>query len=84
MCDGTIRTLPIQVAAPIADAVSSVLRRIGQKTGLSAGNMWLLNRPGTYSIEKAQKMLGYQPLVSIHEGMARVAEWVRAEGLTEP
>lgn len=84
MCDGTIRTLPIQVAAPLADAVGSLLRRLGQKTDLSAGTMWLLNRPGTYSIEKAQRMLGYRPLVSIDEGMTRVAEWVRAEGLINP
>ena len=45
--------------------------------------MWLLNRPGTYSIEKARTMLDYQPLVSIEEGMARVAEWARAEGLID-
>lgn len=83
MCGGTIRTVPMTVAAPLADVVGSVLRRFGQKTDLSAGTMWLLNRPGTYSIEKAQKMLGYQPLVSIDEGMARVEEWVRAEGLLE-
>ncbi|BBY45215.1 NAD-dependent epimerase/dehydratase family protein [Mycolicibacterium celeriflavum] len=81
MSGGTVRTLPMAVAAPLADAVGSVLRRLGQKTDLSAGTMWLLNRPGTYSIEKAQKMLGYRPLVSMDEGMERVAEWVRAEGL---
>lgn len=83
MSGGTIRTLPMMVAAPLADAVGSVLRRLGQKSDLSAGTMWLLNRPGTYSIEKAQKMLGFQPLVSIDEGMIRVAEWVRAEGLID-
>jgi nucleoside-diphosphate-sugar epimerase len=81
MCGGTIRTLPIGVAAPVAEVLGTVLRRLGQKTDLSAGTMWLLNRPGTYSIEKAQKMLGYQPLVSIDEGMAQVEQWARAEGL---
>jgi len=83
MCDGKIRTLPIQVVAPLADAVGSVLRRVGQKNDLSAGTMWLLNRPGTYSIDKAKVILGYQPLVSMDEGMARVAEWLRAEGLID-
>ncbi|QQW36291.1 NAD-dependent epimerase/dehydratase family protein [Mycobacterium marinum] len=81
MSDGTIHTLPIRVAAPAAELLGSLLRRLGQKTDLSAGTMWLLNRPGTYSIEKAQKMLGYQPRVSIEEGMARVQEWARAERL---
>ncbi|MCH9668265.1 MAG: NAD(P)-dependent oxidoreductase [Actinomycetia bacterium] len=83
MSGGTIRTLPIQVAAPLADAVGSVLRRLGQRTDLCAGTMWLLNRPGTYSIDKARRMLGFHPLVSIDEGMAQVAEWVRAEGLVD-
>ncbi len=81
MCDGTIRTLPMSVAAPAAEILGSLLRRAGQKTDLSAGTMWLLNRPGTYSIEKAQRMLGYQPGMSMELGMARVEEWLRAERL---
>ena len=81
MCDGTIRTLPMSIAAPAADKLGSLLRRLGRKTDLCSGTMGLLNRTGTYSIEKAQKMLGYHPLVSIDTGMARVEEWARAEGL---
>ncbi|RDH78749.1 NAD(P)-dependent oxidoreductase [Mycolicibacterium moriokaense] len=81
MCDGTVRTLPIGVAAPAAEILGAVLRKLGQKTDLAAGTMWLLNRTGTFSIEKAQKVLGYQPLVSIDDGMARVEQWARAEGL---
>ncbi|MBX7433967.1 NAD(P)-dependent oxidoreductase [Mycobacterium sp. Y57] len=81
LCGGTVRTLPIGVAAPAAEILGTVLRRLGQKTDLAAGTMWLLNRTGTFSIEKAQKVLGYQPLVSIDEGMVRVEEWARAEGL---
>ena len=81
MSGGRIRTMPISLAAPAAELLGSLLRRLGHQTDLSAGTMWLLNRPGTYSIEKAEKMLGYQPLVSIDEGMARVDDWLRAEGL---
>ncbi|NDZ95085.1 NAD-dependent epimerase/dehydratase family protein [Streptomyces sp. SID6673] len=81
MSGGTIRTLPMGVAAPLAGVLGNVLRRLGQKSDLCEGTMWLLNRPGTYSIEKAGKILGYQPLVSIPEGMARVEEWARAEGV---
>ncbi len=81
MCGGTIRTLPMSIAAPAADLLGSVLRRLGQQTDLCSGTMGLLNRPGTYSIEKAQKLLGYQPLVSIDEGMVRVEQWARAEGV---
>lgn len=81
MSGGTIRTLPMSVAAPLAGVLGNVLRRVGQKSDLCEGTMLLLNRPGTYSIEKAGKILGYQPLVSIPEGMARVEEWARAEGI---
>ncbi|KXF51973.1 dehydrogenase [Rhodococcus sp. SC4] len=81
MSRGTIRTLPMPVAAPLADLLGGLLRRVGQSSDLCAGTMWLLNRPGTYSIEKAQKMLGYQPLISVDEGMARVEAWARAEGV---
>lgn len=81
MCDGTIRTLPMRIAAPGAQIVGTLLRRLGRRTDLSAGTMGLLNRPGTYSIAKAQEVLGYHPRVSIEDGMARVGEWARAEGL---
>jgi nucleoside-diphosphate-sugar epimerase len=80
MSGGKLRTIPMSVAAPAAEVLGSVLRRLGQKTDLSAGAMWRLNRPATYSIERAQKMLGYQPRVSFDEGMAHVEDWLRSEG----
>jgi nucleoside-diphosphate-sugar epimerase len=38
-------------------------------------------RTGTYSIEKARRLLGYRPAVDLAEGMARTEQWLRAEGL---
>lgn len=81
MSGGTIRTLPMSVAAPLADVLGGLLRRLGQPSDLCAGTMWLLNRPGTYSIGKAREVLGYEPLVSIDEGMNRVQEWAGEAGL---
>ena len=83
MSGGKIRTLPAAIAAPLAEGLGSVLRRLGQKSDLSAGTIHLLNRHGTYSIEKIQKMLGHEPLVSMDEGMTRVAEWARAQALID-
>jgi nucleoside-diphosphate-sugar epimerase len=34
-----------------------------------------------FDISKARSVLGYQPSVSLEEGLARTAEWYRAEGL---
>lgn len=76
-------SLPTRVAEPVADVVGGLMRRLGMHSDLSRGTMRLLNRPGTYSIEKAQKLLGYQPLVTIDEGMATVRAWAEAEGLAK-
>jgi nucleoside-diphosphate-sugar epimerase len=43
--------------------------------------MRYLARTGTYSIEKARKLLGYEPAVDLDEGMRRTELWLRAEGL---
>jgi nucleoside-diphosphate-sugar epimerase len=41
----------------------------------------MLDRKHTYSIERARKLLGYNPGTSLEEGMRRTEEWARAEGL---
>lgn len=81
MSGGTIRTLPMAIAAPLADIAGRILRAFGEQTDLCSGTMGLLNRPGTYSIDKARRVLGYEPLVTIDEGMARVEQWARETGL---
>ena len=40
-----------------------------------------LTRRGTYSIERARSLLGFEPAVNLDEGMERTEEWLRAEGL---
>lgn len=83
MSGGRIVHLPMRVVSPLADVVGSVMRRVGVPTDLSRGTIRLLNRPGTYSIDKARKVLGYEPLVGFDEGMAAVQAWAVAEGLVE-
>lgn len=63
--------------------MGGLIRRLGTHIDLSAGTKHMLNRRGTSSIEKAQKLLGYQPLVTLDEGMERVAASGRDEGLIE-
>jgi nucleoside-diphosphate-sugar epimerase len=38
-------------------------------------------RTGTYSIEKARRLLGYDPQIGLEEGMARTEAWLVAQGL---
>jgi nucleoside-diphosphate-sugar epimerase len=38
-------------------------------------------RAGTYSIDKARRLLGYEPRVGLEEGMARTEAWLGDHGL---
>ena len=75
------RTLPTPVAAGVAGAGGRVMKLLNKDTELSAGSVKYLAKRGAYSIEKARRVLGYEPNVSLEEGMRRCEEWLRAEGL---
>lgn len=78
---GKVRTLPVKVAVPLFTVVGGLQRRLGVATEVGGATADFLNRPGSYSIAKARRVLGYQPLVDFEEGMRRSEEWARTEGL---
>jgi nucleoside-diphosphate-sugar epimerase len=75
---------PTRAVVAIATALERIDRLRGATTVISPGAVRYIARSGTYSIEKARSLLGYQPTVSLDEGMARCEEWLRAEGLLRP
>jgi len=75
------RTLPRTVARTIAAAGGRVEKALGRDTEMSAASIDYLAKRGGYSIEKARRVLGYEPKVGLDEGMRRCDEWLRAEGL---
>jgi nucleoside-diphosphate-sugar epimerase len=78
------RTLPTPVARTVAALGGRVARLAGQDTELSAASVdYLAKRCGAYSIDKARRVLGYEPKISLEEGMRRTEEWLRAEGLIQ-
>jgi len=81
MAGGQVRMLPTGIAIAIANVVGFTQRRLGQASELTTATMLMLNRPGTYSIDKARRVLGFEPLVGYDEGMSRVEAWAGAEGL---
>ncbi len=81
MAGGSVRSVPLRIAAPALNLIGGLQRRLGKPNELGAAAMHLLNRPSGYSIDKARTMLGYEPLVGFDEGMARSENWARAEGL---
>ena len=76
-----IPVAPTPVARALAAAVGGATRLIGRESEANAAVASYLSRKGTYSIEKARRMLGYEPGVDVPEGMGRTAEWLRREGL---
>jgi nucleoside-diphosphate-sugar epimerase len=79
-----IRSLPTPVARTIAAAGGRIEKTLGRDTEMSAASIdYLAKRGGAYSIEKARRVLGYEPKVTLEEGMRRCEEWLRAEGVAE-
>jgi nucleoside-diphosphate-sugar epimerase len=81
LVDGQVTLLPTAVARPIALAVGTLTRAVGGQSELSEASVAMLLRRGTYSIEKARRLLGYEPAVDLDEGMRRVAAWLDDQGL---
>ena len=75
--------LPTPVAVALAAAADRAERLRGNRTEVNAASMRYLARPGGYSIAKARRVLGYEPTVSLDEGMRRTEAWLRAEGLLD-
>ncbi|MDQ3935185.1 MAG: NAD(P)-dependent oxidoreductase [Actinomycetota bacterium] len=75
------RTLPTGVAVAIAGASERAMRLAGRSTEANAGAARYLARTGTYSIEKARTMLGYEPAVGLAEGLERSRAWAAGAGL---
>jgi nucleoside-diphosphate-sugar epimerase len=73
--------VPTRVARTIAMAGGRVEKALGRDTEMSAGSIDYLAKRGGYSIEKARRVLGYEPKVGLEEGMRRCEEWLRAEGM---
>lgn len=77
------RRLPVLPTAPsraLATAAALGARVARQETEVNAAAAQYLARTGTYSIERARRVLGYAPAVALEDGMARAEAWLRAEG----
>lgn len=73
--------LPTPIAVAAARAAGSPERLRGRRTELNAASMLYLARPGGYSIEKARRLLGYEPRIDLDEGMRRTESWLREQRL---
>lgn len=78
---GRTRSVPIRIGAPAFGVIGKVQRRLGMKSELGPALLHMLNRRYVVSNAKARDRLGFTPVVSYQEGMARSKAWARREGL---
>lgn len=62
-------------------AVAAGLGRMGIDVPLAPESVEYLTHPGTYSIAKAERLLGWRPSIDLDEGMRRTLAWAREAGL---
>lgn len=72
--------LPLAVARQVTRAVWELNRRLGKRDETCPDAILMLARPGAYSIDKARRLLGYAPKVSLAEGMRRSEAWLLGSG----
>ena len=75
------RTVPAGVARAVARVIDTAARARRVPNEVTPAAIGYFMRRGTYSIARAREVLGYEPAVSLEEGMRRTEEWLRAEGM---
>jgi nucleoside-diphosphate-sugar epimerase len=75
------RALPRAALTAVAGGIDAVYRLRRQENEMSANAVAYLARRGTYSIEKARRVLSYTPRVDMDEGFRRTEAWLREERL---
>ena len=77
---GSPRVVPTPVAMALAALPEAAAWVGGTTTEFRRSSVSYLARPGTYSIEKARRLLGYAPAVDLAEGMDRTERWLEEQG----
>lgn len=77
---GKPRSYSTATVTRLAKIAAVVQRALGRQSEAGPEALALLTKPGTFSIAKARRMLGYEPKVSLEEGMRRTEAWLRATG----
>ena len=74
----TVPTWSLGAAARVGGSAAAL---VGRSVALSPDVAhYIGDRRGTYSIERAGRLLGWKPAVTLEDGMARVAQWARESG----
>ncbi len=78
---GKPRRVPAFLIKNAIRAVNAVESLLGRKHLALPAGVDFIRRPHPYSIEKARRLLGYKPAVSLDEGFRRTETWLRGREL---
>ena len=77
---GAPRVVSTATAVALTGAIERLNRLLGRVDETGPDAMYMLARRGGYSIAKARRLLGYEPKVTLAEGLRRSEEWLRQTG----
>jgi len=80
---GPPRSFSTATAVRIAETARIVSRLLGKRTEASGASMLMLAANKSWSIEKARRLLGYEPKITVEEGMRRTESWLRELGIVQ-
>ncbi|HTJ94941.1 MAG TPA: NAD(P)-dependent oxidoreductase, partial [Pararobbsia sp.] len=72
--------LPYAVLDAAARAMEACAAVSGREPAFTRYSIGALHYDMTLEIEKARRMLGYQPLVSLADGIALTVRWIQSHG----
>jgi nucleoside-diphosphate-sugar epimerase len=78
---GEPRILPAPLLKAATWPVAKIAQLRGTDTDMTPATMEYFTRRNGYSIAKARELLGYEPKVSLEDGMERSREWAEKNGL---
>jgi nucleoside-diphosphate-sugar epimerase len=78
---GRVRSAPDRALLAVTAIQAAADRLRGAPGEINPNALRYLTRTGTYSIAKARALLGFEPQVSLEEGMRRSEEWLRTKGM---
>ncbi|MCC7119044.1 MAG: NAD-dependent epimerase/dehydratase family protein [Anaerolineales bacterium] len=76
---GSPRVMSASSAIAIAEIGRILFKMLGKPTELGRGAMEMLSKKNTVSNDKAHRLLGWYPQVSLEEGMRRTEIWLREQ-----
>jgi nucleoside-diphosphate-sugar epimerase len=78
---GGLPRLPRPIASAAGAAQEMVARVTGEPPTFTRNAITFVSRRAVYSNRRARELLGWQPQVTLDEGMRRTEVWFREEGL---